>query len=220
MKAAARAHERFSRFLTEYLKEGVRPSCQAGCFQCCHGYVEASLGEAELALAAADADTRRRVYREGKRRAERLAREKEEEGMLELWFKSRLLCPFLKDGLCQVYEKRPLSCRGVLTDLSPRLCRPENDAWPPLDRRKYGPEHYLRRPKEESGKAFFRLLDEEARERGFTLAGDLAVLGYLLQHPPFQRALKKGPQAVRAYLARRRLLGGRFGLWLRLRSRR
>jgi len=229
--AVARAHAGFDRFLTDYLGEsGLVPSCRAGCFFCCYGWVEASLGEAERVLAHAPAEARARALAEGRRRARLLARAKDEPRLPERHFLSRSPCPLLEGGRCAVYEARPLACRGVLTDLDPAYCAPGAvRRMPPRERRRYrarldprrhGPEHYLRLPKEEARRRFFQLLAEEARKRGFTLSGELSVLLYLLQHPSFQKAMGQGPRAVRAYLARRRLLGGAYGVWLRLGSRR
>jgi len=230
VEPVARAHRGFDRFVADYLKEaGIRPSCRRGCFFCCFGWVEASLGEAERVLQAASPAIRERARREGERRARLLRRAKNDPRLPERHFLSRTPCPFLAGGRCAVYEERPLACRGVLTDLEPAYCAPgANRALKGralkryrsrLDPRRHGPEHYLRVPKAEAGRRFFRLLDEEARVRGFTLSGELSVLVYLLLHPPFQKALKQGPGAVRAYLARRGLLGGRYGIWLRLGSR-
>ena len=230
MARAGQVHQGFDRFLARYLKEtGIAPSCRAGCFFCCYGWVEASLGEAERALRLAPPVVKERVRREGARRARLLARAKNDPRLPERHFLSRTPCPFLEGGRCAVYEARPLACRGVLTDRDPRYCEP--GAVPALkgperarylaglDPRRHGPEHYLRVPKEESSRRFFALLGAEARERGFSLSGELSVLAYLLGLPGFQRAMKKGPRAVRAYLRKKRLLGGRWGLWLRLRSR-
>jgi len=229
--AVARAHADFDRFLLDYLEQsGLRPSCRAGCFFCCYGWVEASLGEAERALGAADDAVRRRVFLEGRRRARRLARAKNDPRLPERHFLARVPCPFLAEGRCAVYPARPLACRGVLTDLDPAYCAPGatrrlkgralSRYRSRLDPRRHGPEHYLRVPKEAARRRFLALLEAEARARGFTLAGELSVLAYLLQHPPFRAALEEGAGAVRAYLARRRILGGRYGVWLRLGSRR
>ena len=231
MDAVARAHAALDGFLTAYLeRSGIAPSCRAGCFFCCYGWVEASLGEAERVLEAASDAARRRAYLEGRRRARLLVRAKNDPRLPERHFLAQSPCPFLEGGRCGVYSARPLACRGVLTDLDPAYCAPGATRRlrgrallryrSRLDPRRHGPEHYLRVPKEAARRRFFALLEAEARARGFTLAGELSVLVYLLQHPPFQAALKGGAGAVRAYLKRRRILGGRYGVWLRLGSRR
>ncbi len=38
------------------------------------------------------------------------------------WLSARLMCPLLKDGLCLVYEQRPLGCRGHNAIGDPKLC--------------------------------------------------------------------------------------------------
>ncbi len=231
MELAARHHEAFDRFLTTYLRDaGVAPRCRVGCTFCCYGWVEASLGEAERVLAASDDRIRRRVYREGRLRADELARWKNDPRLPERHFLSGRACPFLRDGRCAVYDARPLACRAVLTDLDPRYCVPgatmrlsgrERARYrAALDPRRHGPEHYLRLPKEVARSRFARLLDEEAKRRGFTLAGELSVLAYLLLEPSFRRAQQQGPGAVRSWLGRRGILGGRYGVWLRLKPRR
>jgi len=62
--------------------------------------------------------------------------------------------------------------------------------------------------------AFFALLEAEASALGFTLAGELTVLAWLLSHPGFRRAQREGKGAVKGWLKRRGLLGGAWGVYL------
>jgi hypothetical protein len=83
-----------------------------------------------------------------------------------------------------------------------------------LDPRRHGPEHYLKAPLTRARAAFFALLEAEAKARGFTLAGELTVLAWLRTHPGFRRARRRGKRAVQAWLQKRRLLGGAWGVYL------
>ena len=225
MDPVGRAHARFDRFLVRYLeKSGITPSCEPGCFFCCYAWVEASLGEVEAIRREVSEALWARAVATGRRRAARLARKKADPELPRRHFLSREACPFLEDGRCGVYAARPLACRGVLTDLDPHYCAPgvvpglqgaERARYlAALDPRRHGPEHYLKKPLKHAREAFFALLEAEASALGFTLAGELTVLAWLLSHPGFRRAQRRGKRAVKGWLKRRGLLGGAWGVYL------
>ncbi|MBI1757598.1 MAG: YkgJ family cysteine cluster protein [Fimbriimonas ginsengisoli] len=88
-------------------QRGRAPACKAGCDACCHRTVPVSLPEA-IGIASQvgkkdDSALRERIKLYRARTAPFRAHEQE----------ARVACPLLADGLCTVYDARPLFCRGL-----------------------------------------------------------------------------------------------------------
>lgn len=77
--------------------------CREGCSQCCHIAVAMSEKEARLIGAEIGIEPKRKIGG---------VQEFDEEGR-DQFSRSHFgePCPFLRDGLCSIYESRPLSCR-------------------------------------------------------------------------------------------------------------
>lgn len=77
-------------------------SCQVGCDHCCYLYFTATLPEGLLAARAGATDVHH-VTAEAKK-------------MLDAgpsrWFAAHRPCLFLKAGLCEIYDRRPVACRA------------------------------------------------------------------------------------------------------------
>ncbi|HUQ90873.1 MAG TPA: YkgJ family cysteine cluster protein [Bryobacteraceae bacterium] len=98
---------------------GPRIQCRAGCSDCCHQLFQ--ITEVEAARISAGvrtlpADVKNRLA--GKAKPYLAAREKlvSRTGEPEAWGSlpvegTRLACPALEDGACEIYEYRPLICR-------------------------------------------------------------------------------------------------------------
>jgi Fe-S-cluster containining protein len=96
-----------------------RIHCRPGCYECCHQLFQITEMEAvhiSLGVRTLDPQTRERLA--GRSRAYLDARRKlvTATGEPEAWGKlpppgTRLLCPALEDGVCRIYEHRPLICR-------------------------------------------------------------------------------------------------------------
>lgn len=81
-------------------------ACQAGCNACCHRLVVANVPEVAAIVALVsewEAPRRDALF-------ERV--ETYEADGLEEW-RHRAPCPFLEEGLCSIYDARPLSCRSL-----------------------------------------------------------------------------------------------------------
>ncbi len=194
-------HQAFDRDLADYLeKKGVRPSCRAGCFACCFGWVTLSRLEALALLPHLTPAQKARLLEEGPRRLALLREGKDDPGFPGRHFRTRTPCPLLEGGLCGVYPHRPLACRGLLTAGSPHLCLPEAEA----------PEgHFLPVPWRMARLRMEALWEEERKRYGFVLLGELAGLLYLLlQGLPRERA------GVEEALEALGVLGGRWGYQL------
>jgi len=227
-QAVAKAHRQLERRIRAYLTERrLQVSCGKGCFACCSAWVVVGLAEAEYlweALEAYQPEVLARTEAEGQKRLERIRREKHRPDFPTAYFLEANPCPLLtSDGACSVHPYRPLACRGLLTDLSPRYCAPgmvlglrgrEKAAYLGQLRSWHGPEHYLKVPWQFSERVAQKLWATEQRVRGFTVIGELVGLMYLLGQPDFREALQNGPAATQKVLRGRRLLGGQFGFWV------
>lgn len=224
-EAVQNAHDQLDRRVTGYLSgKGLGISCRKGCAFCCHALVTLSLAEAEYLRSHLSPKVLERVQSVGQERLQRIAREKYTPDFATRYFLEAHPCPLLtQDGTCSAYAHRPLACRGVLTDLEARYCKP--GAIPALkgsERKVYlsqlephhGPEHYLKIPWRASEQAARQLWQHEQGARGFTVIGELASLVYLLGQADFRKALHEGQKAVRDYLKSRGVLGGEWGLWV------
>ncbi len=188
----------FDRDLADYLEgKGLKPSCRAGCFACCFGWVSLSRLEAEALLPQLSEAQRARLLEEGPRRLALLAQEKDLEDFPSRFFRGRSPCPLLEGGLCGVYPHRPLACRGLLTAGDPALCLPEAKA--PRG-------HYLPVPWRMARLRMESLWEEERTRYGFLLLGELAGLLYLLLE-----GLPQGREGVEERLRALGVLGGRWG---------
>ncbi|MGC8967006.1 MAG: YkgJ family cysteine cluster protein [Thermus sp.] len=187
--------------LADYLeKKGLKPSCRAGCFACCFGWVTLSRLEAEALLPHLTPAQKARLLEEGPRRLALLRQGKDDPLFPSRFFQGRTPCPLLEGGLCGVYPQRPLACRGLLTAGDPALCLPEARA----------PKgHFLPVPWRMARLRMEALWEEEKKRYGFLLLGELASLLYLLL-----QGLPEGREAVEATLEAFGVLGGRWGYQL------
>ena len=226
-QAVAKAHRQLEYRTRAYLAgHHLQVSCSKGCFACCSAWVVVGLAEAEYlreALEVHQPGVLARVEAEGPKRLRRLAQQKKQPDFPARYFLEDNPCPLLTpEGACSAHADRPLACRGVLTNLSPRYCAPgvvpglrgwEKAAYQGQLRPWHGPEHYLKLPWQLSERTAQKLWATEQQVRGFTVIGELVGLMYLLGQPDFRAALQNGLAATLKVLRGRRLLGGQFGFW-------
>lgn len=100
-------------------------TCVKGCHACCAEPLMVSELEAELMVQAIPAPELEGV----KQRASEWAVKAYTSGLLAIdppsaveWLRSSIMCPLLKDGLCLVYQQRPLGCRSHCATGDPKLC--------------------------------------------------------------------------------------------------
>jgi Fe-S-cluster containining protein len=110
-------------------EQGAVVPCGAGCWWCCAEPVYAGRNEVELIVArirGMPAADQARIEAGVRDVVQRLAASPlladDQPSALE-YRKLRLVCPLLADGLCTVYEYRPISCRLHLVKDSPDGCR-------------------------------------------------------------------------------------------------
>lgn len=203
---------------------GLGVSCRKGCAFCCHALVTLSLAEAAYLRDHLSPEVLERARAVGKTRLKRIAKEKNSPDFATRYFLEAHPCPLLtQEGTCSAYAHRPLACRGVLTDLEARYCKPgaipalrgsERKAYLGRLEPRHGPEHYLKIPWRASEQTARQLWQHEQGTRGFTVIGELASLLYLLGQADFRKALNEGQKAARDYLKSRGVLGGEWGFWV------
>lgn len=130
-------------------REGGHIACRPGCCACCHYLVPLSVPEALMLmqeLGSAPEFRRRSAQRLWLLGARRILRNRPPTELLDgetggatdnganlsalsNWYRSlKQACPFLRDGLCTIYEMRPLACREYLVRGSYRACRDGHDS--------------------------------------------------------------------------------------------
>ena len=98
---------------------GDRIHCRAGCSDCCHQLFQITEIEAahiSRALQSLDASTRKRLQDSAYHYIEARSKLVANSGEPEAWGSlpppgTRLPCPALVEGVCSIYEYRPLICR-------------------------------------------------------------------------------------------------------------
>jgi Fe-S-cluster containining protein len=155
--------------------EPVCLTCRKGCSACCSEQVIPTHAEVMLIVSTLDAEERAELtlrVQEWLARAQEIGLEAfcgpEPQFDATTYRKFHLECPLLKDGLCSVYEHRPLSCRMFLTGGPREAC-----------------EDLELRPRQkfltivELNNTAYEAMVGAAQRAGFTSLG-LSHLGYLL----------------------------------------
>lgn len=112
-----------SRWAQEFARNqklhGAKISCRRGCTDCCHHLFPITELEAALISAGVKSlpeEKRRALEARARTYSEERAKLLTERKVEDAWGNlppagSRLACPALEDGACQIYEHRPLICR-------------------------------------------------------------------------------------------------------------
>jgi Fe-S-cluster containining protein len=126
----------------ELADKALRPfsrgsSCRAGCHACCYHIVETTAVEAEIIrrYARVELDSKARLsvltkiengerYYPGPISFE----ENYSDHVTQKYLDSHIPCPFLfEQGLCMIYQVRPMNCRKHMVFSDPDLCSTEHD---------------------------------------------------------------------------------------------
>jgi len=135
-------------FLGSLRENGQSVPCRKGCSACCSYLIPLSIPEVfrlRGELLAMPADYSRGILRACLDTAEKILDSRSQTTYLESFSESgqsqisqmskwyaglKLACPFLSDGLCMLYEQRPLACREHLITGSSFFCQPDHGGEP------------------------------------------------------------------------------------------
>jgi len=135
-------------FLETLAQNGQSISCRKGCSACCRYLIPLSVPEIfrfREELLAMPKDKGSRILKSCAVAAKRILDESSESldadiitknnldqtDHLSKWYAGlKLPCPFLSEGLCELYEQRPLACRQHIVTGSSFFCHPDNRGKP------------------------------------------------------------------------------------------
>lgn len=116
--------------------KGKQISCVKGCSHCCHYLVGVTAAEAFCIYREimAMSDTRQAaIISESITAAQAIAakglgdmKATDPSGLSHWYGDLDISCPALRDGVCSMYEQRPLACRECLTTSDPDRCRKDS----------------------------------------------------------------------------------------------
>jgi Fe-S-cluster containining protein len=131
---------------------GKNIACRRGCIHCCSSSVQASIQECEAivyymyqhdevfqSFLLRYPEWRQQLRQNGDifkdsmelwqtevtPENEQLIMQRNEQE-IKRYYRQGILCPFLKDGSCSIYEARPYSCAALVALNSPEYCRPDS----------------------------------------------------------------------------------------------
>jgi Fe-S-cluster containining protein len=197
--------------VTDYRARGGEIYCGKGCSNCCSLVVNCTFPEAQLLANRLDEELLQAVdcYVE---RLRRLA-----SGVTELKDYLRRHrrdsggCPLLgPDGACRAYELRPLSCRALLATKESRWCGADFAELTAAEKGEFVasldqavtafPLHYLAATQDAGRELEKQELLSMAREHGFSLYGNMAVLVHMASRWGMAEAFATGAETVRELL--------------------
>ena len=133
--------------IDKFQSDGAQISCEKGCSACCSYLVPLSIPEVfwlEEIILGKGKSTSRQLMRTCLLAARSILKQKPpgmysceagnqaEQRTVDIsavadWYSNlKIECPFLLNGICVVYEQRPLVCREHLVTVLPQLCRKKN----------------------------------------------------------------------------------------------
>lgn len=124
MKAVSDFHKRMDGLMSSAIKTApFQPTCSKGCHACCYEAVYSTHAEVEHILEILTYPEKVELK---KRLTEWIVKTEEirKQDMPRAWdyLALHIPCPLLKDGLCSVYSRRPMSCREFLAIGPPADC--------------------------------------------------------------------------------------------------
>jgi Fe-S-cluster containining protein len=212
---AASMHRFMDMFCTtasaDYRAENGEIFCAKGCSSCCTLAVNCTAGEALLIAAALTAEQRAALADYVKKLKDKIGGISDMKSYLRLHRRELGGCPFREEGICGIYEVRPISCRALLATKESRWCgvdfselsSPDKLAFmESLDRKAVAfPMHYLAATQDTGQQLEAQTSLQMMKEFGFSLYGNMPVLAYLFTESDLQSCLAKGADSALAVAA-------------------
>lgn len=117
-------------FVGKAIEHGAsKPCCSKGCHHCCDEVTYADAREIDHIVAGLSPELKARVIERLRvwlvKAKPMLEKEAEQNGYIDgyVYRDMKLTCPLLEDGLCSVYDRRPMGCRLFLATGNPDNCK-------------------------------------------------------------------------------------------------
>jgi len=116
-------------FITKSVEKAEqKPCCSKGCHHCCDEVAYAEMREVDHIIAGMSPELKERAKERLRlwlvKVKPMLEKEPGAEGYIDAfeYRDLKITCPLLEDGLCSVYERRPMGCRLFMATGSPDNC--------------------------------------------------------------------------------------------------
>ena len=124
IEAAERFHKHVDTVIRQAMINGAKHCCRAGCHYCCYEPVYCEESEVDLILSKLTPEQLDEVAEKTKTwlaGVQHLLPQKMPSTFE--WRNTSTACPFLKNGMCMVYQHRPMGCREFFAINNPEHCR-------------------------------------------------------------------------------------------------
>lgn len=200
-----------AREVASYAANGGSIHCARGCSGCCTLAVNCTAPEALLISQSLDDAQRAALAAYIEQLKGKLATATDLKSYLRIHRKELGGCPFLENSICTVYDKRPLSCRSLLSTKESRWCavdfselgqEEKHSFVESLDRPNVAfPMHYLAATQNLAQGLESQLAMLMMQQFGLAIYGSMPVLVYLFSEHRFSKAIESGAEAVRTLAA-------------------
>lgn len=213
-------------WVSEYASRGGRVFCGRGCRNCCSLAVSTTFVEAQMIAEFLSPHQVERLNAHVGALLENLPQVTDLKSFLHMHRKQLGYCPFLdSDGICCIYDLRPLACRALLSTRPAEWCAVDFGEVSPfekqlfmdsLDRRVVAyPTHYAGGPQESARGLEDALCRQTQQHFGFCLNGNLPFLVWLEREFNLSGYFPQGMAAVGDFLKSKGMLS-EFLVQLRL----
>lgn len=204
-------------WVSEYASRGGKVFCGRGCRNCCSLAVSTTYVEAQMVAEFLSPNQAQRLREHVGRLLEGLPAVGDLKSFLRMHRKEIGYCPFLDDdGVCCVYELRPLACRALLSTRPADWCGVDFGDLSSFEKQLFMdsldprvvayPTHYAGAPQDRGRTFEDRLCREAEKIFGFSLTGNLPFLAWLELEHQLGGRFHRGLEDLRQWMERQGLL--------------
>jgi Fe-S-cluster containining protein len=220
-KAYKRYEQQSKTWIQQFIHQGGKVHCQAGCYHCCNLPIRISLAEAIYTNTQLTTNQQEQMQT----RAKEIVANAQAATSWENYFQNHReqigYCPLLEPttGACSAYEARPGRCRDTFSAFSSQYCQVGTlEQMTPRQYKTYqqeiranpatdGHSHYIA-ALEDIGQNIWDIASQEMQQAwGLEVWGDYWVLTALAQNPVFMNTIRAGQRKKAIQQAKK------IGLW-------